>query len=186
MARGPWSVTAVLLVACGSSGSPSGAGADAGVGGDAGAACDAGSAADGGRRCSLTMPVQGGLTGTLDGETGCGDGSGGAAFLAWDSSALGGRVSAYFESGLPTQPGTYPLSSLTIQSTADGGTQSWTAPSGACTLTVTNVDVECQAVFQQLMQIVYGTGTCTQPAAPESGTTAAPVTIGDFQFVHWL
>jgi hypothetical protein len=36
------------------------------------------------------------------------------------------------------------------------------------------------------MQIVHGAGTCTQPAAPDSGTSAGPVTIGDFQFEHWL
>jgi hypothetical protein len=134
------------------------------------------------------MPVQGGLTGTLDGETGCGDGGGSGtnAFLAWDSSALGGRVTATFENGLPTQPGTYPLASLEISSAADGGAESWTAPAGACTITVASVDVECQAVFEQLMQIVHGTGTCAQPAAPDSGTSAGPVTIGDFQFEHWL
>jgi hypothetical protein len=192
---------AIPLVACGSSGSGSGAGtdsgADAGVGQDTGAGavldagnvpCDAGIAGDGGRRCSLSMPVQGGLTGTLNGDQGCGDSTGGiSASLDWTSSSLGARVSASFTNGLPSQPGTYPLASLNIRSSsAGGGAQSWTAPSGACTITVSMVDIECQGVFGRLMTIVHGTGTCSQPAAPDSGTSAGPVTIADFQFEHWL
>jgi hypothetical protein len=134
------------------------------------------------------MPVQGGLTGTLDGETGCGAANGTAtgASLTWDSSTLGGRVSASFANGLPMQPGTYPLTSLTIEADAEGGTASWTAPSGACTVVVTTDDIECQAVLGEELQVLTGTGTCTQPAAPDSGNGAAPITIGDFQFEHWL
>ncbi|HEY8042520.1 MAG TPA: hypothetical protein VIF15_22115, partial [Polyangiaceae bacterium] len=184
--RAMGSILAIALVACGS-GSGTDTGGDSGA--DAIGACDAGVAGDVGRRCSLSMPVQGGLTGTLDGKTGCGDASGTGAgdFLSWDSSVLGGRVSANFANGLPDQPGTFPLTSLVIRAPgADGGAESWTAPSGACTLTVTSVDVECQAVFRQLMRVVTGTGTCSQPAAPDAGSSAAPITIGDFQVVHWL
>jgi hypothetical protein len=135
------------------------------------------------------MPVQGGLTGTLNGEAGCGDGSGTAsgADLAWTSLSPAGRVTAYFQGGLPRRSGTYPLSSITIRATGpDGGAQTWTAPAGACTITVTMVDVECQSLFVRLMTIVYGTGTCNQPATADPGNTAGPVTIGDFQFEHLL
>jgi hypothetical protein len=51
---------------------------------------------------------------------------------------------------------------------------------------VTSADLECQAVFGQLLQIVHGTGSCTQPATPETGNPGAPVMIRDFQFEHWL
>jgi hypothetical protein len=135
------------------------------------------------------MPVTGGLTGTLDGETGCGDGSGTATggYIVWDSSALGARVTATFQGSLPSQSGSYTLASLQIQSSTTGGsTQSWKAPSGACVIQVDSVDVECQAVFDQNVQVLHGTGKCTQPAAPESGTSASAVTIGDFPFEHWL
>jgi hypothetical protein len=191
-ARTLCSILAITLVACGSGESGTGvdSGAHAGAALDSGAvACDAGNVGDLGRRCSLSMPVQGGLAGTLNGEQGCGDGSskGTGAFLAWNSTSLGGRVSAYFENGLPNQPGTFPLTSLNVRSTgANGGAESWTTPSGACTLSVSAVDIECQSVFQQLLHVVHGTGTCSQPAAPDSGTSAGPVTIGDFEFVHWL
>ncbi len=177
-------LVASFAAACGSS---SGGSATEGMGvsGDASGACDA---ADAGRDCTLSMPVQGGLTGTLDGQTGCGTGSGtgSGGTMNWDSSVLGGRVTATFMGPLPEQSGSYPLASLQISAQGDGATSSWTAPSGACTITVTSVDIECQGVFRQYLHIVHGTGSCTQPAAPETGTTAGPVTIGDFQFTHWL
>jgi hypothetical protein len=33
-------------------------------------------------------------------------------------------------------------------------------------------------------RILSGTGSCTQPAAPEMGNGAAPVTIGTFDFLE--
>lgn len=182
-------LVASFVAACGSSSGDSGTTTDGGHGvgvtGDGGAACDA---ADAGRDCTLSMPVQGGLNGTLDGQTGCGTGSGtGGGTLSWTSSVLGGRVTATFMAAVPAQPGSYPLASLEIRSTeSDGAVSSWTAPSGACTITVTSVDVECQSAFHQYLHIVTGTGSCTQPAAPDTGTAAGPITIGDFQFSHWL
>jgi len=186
-------LVASFAAACGSSSGGSATGTDGGqdsmgtgVTGDAGGACDA---ADAGRDCTLSMPVQGGLTGTLDGQTGCGTGSGAGSggTMSWDSSVLGGRVTATFMGALPEQPGSYPLASLQIRSVeSDGAATSWTAPSGACTITVTSVDIECQGVFRQYLHIVHGTGSCSQPAAPDMGTTAGPVMIGDFQFSHWL
>ena len=191
-------LVAALAAACGSSSSGPGASPDSGSGtppdsgtgmgptGDAGGACDA---ADAGRDCTLSMPVQGGLSGTLDGQTGCGTGSGtgGATTLSWTSSTLGGRVTANFMSPLIEQTGSYPLASLQIRtSQGDGAVSSWTAPAGACTITVTSVDVECQGAFREYLHIVHGTGSCTQPAAPDTGTTAAAITIADFQFSHWL
>lgn len=190
MRQGITVLAASFVAACGSSSSGPGASPDSGTGvgptGEAGAACDA---ANAGRDCTLSMPVQGGLTGTLDGQTGCGTGSGGGGTttLSWDSSVLGGRVTATFMSALPEQAGSYPLASFQIRSAeGDGAASSWTAPSGACTITVTSVDIECQVAFRQYLHIVHGTGGCTQPATPDSGTTAAAITIGDFQFSHWL
>lgn len=182
----------VLVAACGSSssGTTADGGVDTGIGmgptGDAGAACDA---ADAGRDCSLSMPVTGGLSGTVDGQTGCGEGSGSSTggTLSWTSSTLFARVVATFSTAVPTQPGSYPLASLQIRSSGgDGGIESWTAPQGACTITVTSVDVECQAAFRQYLHILRGTGTCTQPAAPDTGNGAPAITVGDFQFEHWL
>jgi hypothetical protein len=184
-------LVASFVAACGSSSGGSAAtdaGQDSGMGvtGDAGGACDA---ADAGRDCTLSMPVQGGLTGTLDGKTGCGTGSGlgSGGTMSWDSSVLGGRITATFMGALPMQSGSYPLASLQIRSVEnDGATSSWTAPSGACSITVASVDVECQGVFRQYLHILHGSGSCTQPATPDTGTTAGPITIGDFQFSHWL
>jgi hypothetical protein len=133
------------------------------------------------------MPVSGGLTGTLDGETGCGEGSGTGGTLTWTSSALGGHVTATFTGAVPMSTGTYTLASLQVRSTDSGGAQeSWTSPSGACSITVTSVDVECQVAFRQWLQIVNGTGSCRQPLAPDTGTTAPAVMVGSFQFSHWL
>ncbi len=157
-----------------------------GMTGDAGAACDA---ADAGRDCSLSMPVTGGLSGTVDGQTGCGAGTGGSTggTLSWTSSTLFARVVATFSTAVPTQTGSYPLASLQIRTSGgDGGSESWTAPQGACTITVTSVDVECQGAFRQYLHILRGTGTCTQPAAPDTGNGAPAITVGDFQFEHWL
>jgi hypothetical protein len=183
-------LAASLPAACGSGSSGSGAAPDSGTGtappGDADAGCDA---ADAGRDCTLSMPVRGGLTGTLDGQTGCGtaSGVGGTSTMSWDSSVLGGHVTATFTGALPQQSGSYPLASLQIRSSESGAAaSSWTAPSGACTITVTSVDVECQGVFRRYRQILHGTGSCTQPAAPDSGTTGGAITIGEFQFSHWL
>jgi hypothetical protein len=185
-------LVASFAAACGSSSGGSvtatDAGHDSGMGtgptGDAGGACDA---ADAGRDCMLTMPVQGGLDGTLDGQVGCGTGSGTGGTINWDSSVLGGRVTATFMGAIPEQPGSYVLASLQIRAAeSDGAVSSWTAPSGACSITVNSVDVECQGAFREYLHILYGTGSCSQPAAPDTGTTAAPITIGDFQFSHWL
>lgn len=184
----------LLVAACGSTGGGSGGatgvghdgGGGTGVLGDGGAACDA---ADAGRDCSLSMPVQGGLAGTLDGQQGCGTGSGAGTGgnLSWTSSVLGGRVTATFTGAVPSQAGTYPLASLEIRATeTDGAASTWTAPTGACSITVTSVDVECQGAFREYRHIVHGTGSCTQPAAPASGSSDAPITVGDFQFSHWL
>src|SRR5579872_2992116 len=104
MVRALGASLAVAVVACGSSGSSgsngsgeagSAAGADSGddastigpgVGFEAGTPCDASGIADAGRRCSLAMPVQGGLAGTLNGDVGCGDGTGTmGAYLAFTS-----------------------------------------------------------------------------------------------------
>jgi hypothetical protein len=204
MICGVLGILAIRTIACGSGGSSSGSDAGSGggsgggsgsssgssggsSGGEAGAACDAAGAGEAGRRCTLSMPVTGGLTGTLDGETGCGDGSGADGSLTWDSMALGARVTANFETALPDQPGTYPLTSLEISVMGpDGGMESWTTPSGACSVTITMADIECQVAFETLLHVVYGTGTCSQPAAPDGGNASASVNVGDFQFEHWL
>jgi hypothetical protein len=31
-----------------------------------------------------------------------------------------------------------------------------------------------------------GTGTCSQPASPDAGNGAAAISVGAFQFEHWL
>ena len=156
---------------------------------EAGTPCDASGITDGGRRCTLAFPVQRGLTGTLNGDVGCGDGAGTATgpYLAWSSGSPSARITASFQGGLPKLAGIYPLTALNIKVNGiDGGSRSWTAPSGACTITVSMEDIECQTAFGKLTQIVYGSGTCNQPAAPDIGNSAGPITIGDFQFEHWL
>jgi hypothetical protein len=194
------SILVIALVACGSNDSGSGVGADSGAdstggigpgaeaggGSDSGTPCDPGDAGDVGRRCSLSMPVSGGLTGTFDGMAGCSVGGGTNASVGWTSRSLGGQVTAVFGTAPPNQAGTFPLASLKIEAGTVAASQSWTAPSGACTLTITSVDMECQSAYRQVRPVIHGTGTCTQPAAPDNGTSGSPVTIGDFQFVHWL
>lgn len=188
--RRAWGIVALpIAVACSSSSSgvTSDAGSDGGYAGpvgEAGAPCDA---ANAGRDCSLSMPVSGGLTGTLDGERGCGEGSGTGGDLSWTGTMLGARVTATFTGAVPTTTGTFTLASLQIRTAgADGSVASWTAPSGACSITVSSVQTECQIAFHRWTPIVSGTGTCNQPASADSGNGAAAVTIGPFQFSHWL
>jgi hypothetical protein len=133
------------------------------------------------------MPVSGGLSGTLDGEQGCGEGSGTGGTLTWTGMTLDAHVTATFTGAIPATTGTFTLASLQVTTPgADGSGESWTAPSGACSITVTAVQTECQVAFHQWLSIVSGTGTCSQPAAPDSGNGAAAITIGSFQFSHWL
>ena len=186
--RRAWGMVALpIAVACGSSSSGVTSGSDAGYTGpvgEAGTPCDAAGA---GRDCSLSMPVSGGLTGTLDGERGCGEGSGTGGDLSWTGTMLGARVTATFTGAVPTTTGTFNLASLQISTTGTGGSDtSWTAPSGACSITVSSVQTECQIAFHRWTPIVSGTGTCSQSASPDSGNSAAAVTIGSFQFSHWL
>jgi len=150
--------------------------------GEAGTPCDAAGA---GRDCDLSMPVSGGLSGTLDGYAGCSQ-SKTSVTEGWLGATLGTRVTAAFTDALPSTVGTYTLASLQITTGPDGSVQSWTAPSGACSITVTAVQTECQIAFQQWTLIASGTGTCSQPAAPDGSNGAAAVTIGSFQFSHWV
>jgi hypothetical protein len=188
--RPAWGIAGLwIAVACssGSSGVTSDAGSDGGYNGpvgEAGTPCDA---ANAGRDCSLSMPASGGLTGTLDGEAGCGEGSGTGGDLSWTGTTLGARVTATFTGAVPTATGTVTLASLQISTPgADGSVASWTAPSGTCSITLSSVQTECQSAFRKWSLIVSGTGTCNGPASPDSGNGAAPVTIGTFQFSHWL
>jgi hypothetical protein len=131
--------------------------------------------------CALSMPVQGGLTGTLGGAS-CGESGG--SLLFWTSADLTGpTVDASFATTIASgQTGTLVVQQLQISSRdADGGEQRWQTPAAACSLYVTDNKSSPTDVFKN-RYILSGTGTCAQPAAPATGSPGPPVEIGDFTF----
>jgi hypothetical protein len=68
---------------------------------------------------------------------------------------------------------------------ADGGLAAWITPSGACTATLVSSTCAPTTIFPT-RRILTGHGTCTQPAAPEPGTSLTAVTVGDFAFTGFI
>jgi hypothetical protein len=141
---------------------------------------------DGGIPCASRFPLQGGLSTTVA-ATGCGS-ENAATVLDWGnfdaSHGTGAGVSFHLTRVLlPGQTGPLAVDTVTVRElVGDAGIVSWTTPAGACTVTIeTNV---CMRNRDGKAYDLYftGSGTCTQPAAPQPGNTKAPVTIGDFTF----
>jgi hypothetical protein len=76
------------------------------------------------------------------------------------------RVVVSFSTPFPVdQLGTFSAAiEITEAAPSEGGILFWRTPVDACTIAVA------------------GTGRCSQPATPEPGTVAAPISIGDFAF----
>ena len=181
----------------GSAGNDGGDGSDAGGvtvsldGGFTGIVlCDTDAAIPSGQGCLLEATLQGGLTETF--VTG-GCGSDEMAMINWQS--VGGHnspidlITIVFPSRIPIdQLGTFPLDYLEVQRDVfgDGGlpvSSSWKTPQGACTVTVTGtICLPPRPPDTKHERILYGSGGCSQPAAPELGTDAGPVTISEFTF----
>ncbi|HEY8038164.1 MAG TPA: hypothetical protein VIF15_00145 [Polyangiaceae bacterium] len=131
--------------------------------------------------CALSMPVSGGMSATLSGSS-CGES--GESVLFWTGAQLDGP---FVDVGFATpiaggQTGTLVVQQLRITANgADGGAQGWQTPANACTLDVTSSTSSPDATFKN-RYILVGSGTCTQPAAPDPGNPGAPITIGDFTF----
>jgi hypothetical protein len=154
-------------------------------------ACDVTSDAGAPASCALSLPAQGGISGPLcegAGPTVCGSAHNDAGVneLDWTakSPAGGGHFDANvvvtFEATVPVdQLGAFPATiEITQTLPNDGGHLAWKTPLGACT--VNFAGSVCLSKIQK--RVLSGTGTCSQPAAPETGTSAAAVSIGDFTF----
>jgi hypothetical protein len=173
---------ASLLLQCGSSGGGGGGNFDGGFTGVT--PCSAG--ADAGTEiCKLSMPLTGGISETI-GAIGCGDING--TELTWQTGGFGKgtldvSVEADFAMKIPVdQVGTYPVTLQITQATADGGVpDSWQTPTGACSLTIAGSICSPTEVFAN-RRVLSGSGTCSQPAAPQMGNTGQPIMIGEFQF----
>ena len=144
--------------------------------------CDAGATASG---CGfLTVTLQGGLSAS-DCCYSCASGSDG---FDWGIDHNNAIFDIEFAGGQPPieQVGTFALGYVLIEQTApDGSTVKWQTPPGACSVTITR-SVCVPVAPGGPEDWLTGTGTCNMPAAPLSGNTGAPVTIGDFSFRNYV
>ena len=138
--------------------------------------------------CSLSMPVQGGLSGTLD-ASGCGALD--TNTIYWQSGLSGGApetaINVVFTTPIPVdQVGTFPATIEIVKIPASGGVGSgWQTPMGACSVTIQGSVCAPTQVFAH-RRVLDGSGTCSQPAAPEMGTSGPAVTIGAFEFSGFI
>ncbi len=154
------------------------------------AGCSSGSGVDaGGEICGLSMPLSGGLSANL-GADGCG--SAGNNILVFDDLAFGnGGGSTNVEitfpgSAIPVdQTGTFSTTIRLTHTLGDGGSESWSTPDAACSVTIAGSICSPTSVFSN-RRVLSGSGTCSQPAAPEMGTSAAAVTIGKFTYEGFI
>jgi hypothetical protein len=202
------------LLACSSSPSSTtthhGGGFDGGLGGDDGGIAsftgvvpcgqsnDAGIKGGAGQ-CALSMPVQGGISGTIHVPhivVSCGSGSNSSAISEIDWATDTGNdtsvsVIVYFENPVSfDETGTFPAHIELGQGSGDGGSVHWQTPAGACSIVIAGSICIGPPLgpdggsAPMTERILSGTGSCTRPAAPEMGNGAAPVTIGTFDFLE--
>jgi hypothetical protein len=139
--------------------------------------------------------VQGGLQGTI--AVGifvvCGSSSDGMGLntIDWVGTAdVRAGVLVSFPQSVPLdQTGTFPVViTLTQAAPNDAGAITWVTPAGACSVTISGSVCNTHQIttktgsVERSARYVGGTGTCSQPAAHQSGPSAEPVTIGSFQF----
>ncbi len=189
MRKGIVVAVAVVGVGCSSSNSSSSGGGAGGGGGNTVIPCQGSDA--GLLPCQLDMPVTGALSTTLTSNGSCGYGGGGAAgvnsiqlgqsdFFPTEAGLLAGLDVEAYAANPPipeSQIGPVAVSIHILQNSPNGNHAIWATPAGACTLDVTtNICVPALNDYG-----LIGTGTCSQPAAPQSGSST-PITIGDFTF----
>jgi len=101
-------------------------------------------------------------------------------------------VTATFTNPLPLDTtGSFPATLEIALSPLDAGKSAWQTPAGACSIDIAgSMCVEPHGTGPdggpRQERILSGTGTCSQPAAPESGTSGPAVTIGTFQFLETI
>jgi hypothetical protein len=135
--------------------------------------------------CGFSACLSGGLPYDFGPQAGCG-GVGLDTIYWFDQNPTITQTSfnLHLSSNMPIdQVGPLPVASVEITKGlgADGGMAAWKTPPGACTATIASSTCAPTTVFPR-RRILTGTGSCTQPAAPESGTSGTPVGIGDFVF----
>jgi len=155
----------------------------------------------GGGQCALSMPVQGGISGTIHVPNlviVCGSGSNSASIsdINWGTNTGNNTsvsVIVYFENPVPyDETGTFPAHIQIGQGSGDGGSERWETPSGACSIVIAgSICVGPPpgpdgGAAPGTVHVLSGTGSCAQPAAPQMGNGAAPVTIGSFTFLESL
>jgi hypothetical protein len=164
-------------------------------------AIDGGAAAVG--RCQLSMPVSGGLSGTINvPEIGtlCGDSLESSILQEIDwTTGIGNGTSVgatvYFDDdgGVPLDTtGTFPAHVQIGESTNNGGSMlQWTTPVGSCSIVIAGS--QCELAARNAMdggaeyaRELSGTGTCSQPATATMGSSAASVTVGSFAFLETI
>jgi hypothetical protein len=146
--------------------------------------CDAGSPMVS-TQCAMSIPLTGGVSGTFSTVAACGSS---VASLSWNlgaASGLGVGITFMGAAAPVDQLGTFPLERLDITQLTDAGVLRWSAPPTACSVTIEGSICSPTMVFTH-RRVLSGTGTCLEPAAPQVGTTAPAITIGDFSFVGFI
>jgi hypothetical protein len=141
--------------------------------------------------CAISMPVQGGIEGSLcegKGVVVCGSGHDDTVWQTLDWYAMSptgnGKLDtmirvAFVNPVLLDTLGTFPATiEVTQQLPNDAGKLAWQTPPGACSITLAGSVCSPKSKTWR----VSGTGSCSQSAAPETGTSE-PITIGSFTFI---
>ncbi len=139
--------------------------------------------------CFLSLPISGGITGTLE-ANGCGTIG---DSLTWSelASLSGGGTSTRLTMvlGSPVEPlvtGPLDVTRLEIRTTEpapDGGDidREWSTPDGACTAALTSNVFDPTTVFEN-RHVLEGNASCRAPAEPAEGNDRGAVTLGPFTF----
>lgn len=140
--------------------------------------------------CFLSLPLSGGLTGTLD-ANGCGTVGDDLTWSELGSLSGGSGTSTTLTMVLaaPVEPlvtGPLDVTRLEIrtsQESSDGGdvVRRWSTPDGACSATLASNVFDPTTVFEN-RHVLEGSGSCRAPADPVDGNERGAVTLGPFTF----
>ena len=145
--------------------------------------------------CALTLPVTGAISGTFTGFSTCTTlpglvEAGLPEVVGWSNNSGSPQLfmSVSFNPLSPPPPdqlGTFPLFQVELDQSNDASGFHWSAPT--CSITITG-SVCSPTIARPHRRVISGTGSCSQPAAPDPGIggTDASVTIGDFSFVGFI
>ena len=187
MSRFTWLCSVVLVaVACGCSGSPASSSDDGGEPPDfiGLIGCDGGSQMVS-NACALSIPLSGPLSGTFANFSNCGTSMRSLSWSDLGGSGVGIAITFMGTNAPVDQLGTFPLQSLDITQATAGGTLRWSAPPAACTVTIQGSICSPSGAFTN-RRVIDGTGTCSEPAAPQFGNNEGPILIDDFKFVGFI